>query len=141
MTTSFRRIAGLLAVLALVYAAGFASLAHAAGLPMMMPMPVAMQDHAALDHAQMDRSSIDHVSMTHDGMDHASMQHDDMQADPSVPCDTGCALCKDCALCLFTGLPVISLPSVGLMFADYRPMIAALRSGIRPNLPAEPPRV
>jgi len=132
--TPFRRIAALLAVLALVYATGFAPLAHAAGLPMMMPAGLAMASH---EHGQMDHEAVDHASI-----DHAAMNHDMAGPDQlAPPCDTGCMLCKDCALCLFASLPAVSLPSVALRYTDYRPLVAALRGGIRPDLPVEPPRV
>lgn len=131
---SFRRIAALLAMLALIYAGGFAGLAHAAGLPMTMPA-VATHDHDSAPHAAMDHGDMEHGAMDHGAMDHGA------QSDPAAPCDTGCALCKDCALCLFTGLPVLMLPSAALQFTDYRPLAAVLHGGIRPDLPAEPPRV
>lgn len=146
--TSFRRIAALLAVLALVYATGFVTLAHSTGMPMTeltlaMPAGTAMShDHAHMNPDTMNHDAMDHAAINHDMADHEMTGHEMAVADqPAPPCDTGCTLCKDCALCLFTGLPAMTLPSVALQFAGYRPLAAALRSGIRPDLPAEPPRV
>lgn len=145
-------MAALMAMLALLYATGFATLAHAAGMPMMMPASASVQTHDARGHEAQghdaqghdarghDAMAHDHAMMDHGTMDHASIEHDTADQ-PAPPCDTGCALCKDCALCLFTGLPTATPPSVTLHYAGYRPLAVALRNGVRPDLPAEPPRV
>jgi hypothetical protein len=142
--TFFRRTAALLAVLALAYATGFAALAHAAGMPMTTTAGITAMahDHAGMTHETMSHEALDRGAIDHGTADHAVVKHDLAEADmPVPPCESGCALCKDCALCLFTGLPAMPLWSATLPYADYDPLTAVLRSGIRTDLPAEPPRV
>lgn len=127
--TSFaskRRLKAWLALVALLFATAVTPLSH--GFAMAAPAAMAMAGH---DHHAHDAAGDE------DAMLLAADSHDAMP----MPCDQGCALCKNCALC---SLQVVHGPSAVLLFfqaSAYGPAPIVRSSSHIAALPSEPPRV
>ena len=122
----WRRIGAAMALLALVFAS-VAVLPHALAAPAVMQAEaVQVHDHGA-DHEAAHR--------------HGAAAPADASGSSTAPCETGCATCKDCALCSFaTAAPPASL-SEGCDFESYASARVPAPADVYPPRLIKPPRL
>lgn len=131
--TMLRRCVALIALAGILYASTFAILPHAMA-SQARPDVV----HAGMDHAAVGHSTADQGDMVHGGHVMAPAV---MPAVADMPCDQGCVLCEDCAVCVMALLLPTGLPLTTSPYQPFHPLAERTPLGHLPALPAEPPRV
>lgn len=117
--TVLRRCVALIALAGMLYASSLAIIPYA----MASPAGPDMVDHAAMDHSG-----------------HA-MPASTAPAVADMPCDQGCVLCDDCAVCVMALLLPAGFPLIASPYQPLRPPAERTPPGHLSALPAEPPRV
>jgi hypothetical protein len=129
----WQRLAGMMAVTALLFAAGITG----AGSPGHSRPAAPIQQTAHHIHDCDGHGSTAQPAASHERhIDH----HARAAADDGAPCATGCMMCQHCGFCAVSALQA-PLAAPLSYTASYAMPAAPVIAGIMPPLPAEPPRV